>query len=67
MTNVLSQGLGNLEGIKKSILSVINISPITDRPYTFDIGKFLRDSILEHLGRFIADHQSLIIFNVGEI
>jgi hypothetical protein len=67
MTDVLARGRGNLEGLKQLIFSAINISSIVDPRYTFGIGKFLRESIWEHLGRFIVDRRSLILFGIGKI
>jgi hypothetical protein len=61
MTDALSRGRGNLEGLKQSILSAINIS---SNPNTLLAS---RESIRKHFGRFIADHRSLIPLGVGEI
>jgi hypothetical protein len=67
MTDALYRGRENLEGLKQSFLYAINISSIADPQYTFDIGTFSRDSIREHLGRFIVDCRSLILFSVDKI
>jgi hypothetical protein len=45
----------------------IDASPIIDPRCTFNIGKFLRDSIRDHLGKFIIDHRSLILFGVSKV
>jgi hypothetical protein len=67
MTHVLAWGWGNPGRLKQSIFSVTSISSIADPRYTFGIENFLRESIREHLGRFVVDRRSLILFGVDEI
>jgi hypothetical protein len=67
MIDALAWGWGNLEELKQWIFSVINILPIADPRDTFSIEKILRESIQEHLDRFITDLQSLILFSISKI
>jgi hypothetical protein len=54
MTDVLYRGRENIEGLKKSFFSAINILPIIDPQYTFG-------------QKCIANHRCLILFSVNNI
>jgi hypothetical protein len=43
------------------------VIPITDPRCIFDIGTFSRESIREHLGRFIVDRRSLTLFGIDKL